>query len=673
MDEATLAQEAERLRDEIRQHDHRYYVLDAPTIGDREYDLLFRRLVELEEQHPQLRTPDSPTQRVGVTPVGEFAKHAHLAPMLSLDNAFGEDELRAFDERVRRFLETSDPIAYFVELKFDGASISLTYVDGVLVRGTTRGDGTVGEDVTPNVRTVRGVPLRTIAPIVGTIEVRGEVVMLREVFAQLNEARSARGEQVFVNPRNAAAGGLRQLDSRLTAERKLNFFAYGLGYGQIGDAASQSATLRALKDHGFAVRHEARVCRGIEAVVARVAEIGAMRADLPFGIDGVVVKVDDVGLQRQLGSTARGPRWAVAYKFPAEQAFTRLNGVLWQVGRTGTVTPVAELEPVFVGGAQVSRATLHNGPEMARKDVRIGDTVIVQRAGDVIPEVLGPVYERRPEDAQVPLEPTSCPECETALLRREGEVALRCPNKHCPAQISAKLRHFASRNAMDIDGLGEKLIDRFLELGHLTDLPSVFRLHTRREALVELDRMGEQSVRNLLDAIETAKTRTLDRFVYGLGIRLVGERTAADLAAEFGSLEALMAAGFDRLKEVPEVGPKVASEIEQFFEDEGNRAMIRELLELGVCPVGAGAPKGDRLAGMTFVFTGKLERWAREEAEAYVRGHGAKAAGSVSKATSIVVAGPGAGSKLDKAAQLGIETISEDEFFTRYVEGGDAS
>lgn len=667
MEEASLAQEAERLREEIRGHDHRYYVLDAPTIGDSEYDRLFRRLVEIEEAHPRLRTPDSPTQRVGVAPVGEFAKHAHLAPMLSLDNAFGEEELRAFDERVRRFLETTEPIAYFVELKFDGASISLTYADGVLARGTTRGDGAVGEDVTANVRTVRGIPLRTQEPLPGNVEVRGEVVMLREVFATLNEERSARGEQVFVNPRNAAAGGLRQLDSRLTAERKLSFFAYGLGYGQMADAASQSATLAALRDLGFPVRPEAGRHRGIGAVIARVAEIGEMRADLPFGIDGVVVKVDDFGLQRQLGSTARGPRWAVAYKFAAEQAFTRLNGVLWQVGRTGTVTPVADLEPVFVGGALVSRATLHNGPEMTRKDVRIGDTVIVQRAGDVIPEVLGPVLERRPANAIVPAEPGRCPECETDLVRREGEVALRCPNKHCPAQISAKIRHFASRNAMDIDGLGEKLIDRFLELGFLNDLPSLFRLHERREALVELDRMGEQSVRNLLDAIEAAKTRSLDRLVYGLGIRLVGDRTAADLAAEFGSLQALMEAGFDRLKEVPEVGPKVASEIEQFFEDEGNKRMIRELLQLGVRPAEAAAPKGDRLAGMTFVFTGKLERWPREDAEAYVRGQGAKAAGSVSKATTVVVVGPGAGSKLDKAVQLGIEVISEEDFFARYV------
>ncbi|MCW5940985.1 MAG: NAD-dependent DNA ligase LigA [Fimbriimonadaceae bacterium] len=668
MDAATQAAEAARLREEIRQHDYRYYVLDSPIIGDSEYDRLFRRLVELEAEHPELRTPDSPTQRVGVSPVSEFAKHPHLAPMLSLDNAFGEEELRAFDERVRRLLETPGPIAYFVELKFDGASISLTYEDGVLVRGTTRGDGAVGEDVTANVSTVRGIPLRTHAPIKGTVEVRGEVLMLKAVFAKLNEERSARGEQVFVNPRNASAGGLRQLDSRLTAERKLSFFAYGLGYGQIGEATTQSATLRTLRDLGFSVRAEATVCEGMEAVLARVAEIGAMRADLPFGIDGVVIKVDDFGLQRQLGSTARGPRWATAYKFPAEQAFTRLNGVLWQVGRTGTVTPVADLDPVFVGGAQVSRATLHNTPEMRRKDVRIGDVVIVQRAGDVIPEVLGPVLEQRPADAIAPIEPSECPECGTALARKEGEVALRCPNRNCPAQISAKLRHFASRNAMDIDGLGEKLIDRFLELGHLTDLPSVFRLHERRDELVALDRMGEQSVQNLLDAIESVKRRSLDRFVYGLGIRLVGERTAADLAAEFGSLEALRHAHFERLKEVPEVGPRVASEIEQFFEDEANRAMIDELLILGVAPTEAAGPQSERFAGLTFVFTGKLERWSREEAEAYVRTQGGKAAGTVSKATSLVVAGPGAGSKLDKASQLGIEVISEDDFFARYVE-----
>lgn len=664
----TPAERAEHLRREIERHNRLYYQLAAPEISDSEYDLLLRELLEIEAEHPDLRTPDSPTQRVGSEPLREFAQHRHARPMLSLDNALSEDELRAFDERVRRGLEAPGPIEYFAELKFDGLSLSLIYSDGVLEVAATRGDGTTGEVVTTNARTVRGIPLRLAQDRPGAFEARGEVVMLKSTFERLNEERAARGEQVFVNPRNAAAGAMRQLDSRITASRKLDFFAYGQGDGE-RLAPTQSQTLAAMADLGFSVSREGRVCAGIEEVLAFARETHDRRADLPFGIDGVVVKVNDFALQERLGSTARGPRWAIAYKFPAEQAFTRLNAISCQVGRTGVVTPVAELEPVFVGGVTVSRATLHNYEEVRRKDVREGDTVVVQRAGDVIPEVVGPVLDKRQGDLPVPAEPTNCPECATPLIREEGMVALRCPNKACPAQAAAKLIHFASRAAMDIEGLGDKLVARFLELGLLTDLPSIYRLADRREELVGLDRMGEQSVANLLAAIEESKTRPLDRFVFALGIRYVGERTARDLAREFGTLEALRRANYDQLMAVVDIGPRTASEIESWLEDASNQALITALLELGVRPTESEAPVGSLFEGQTWVFTGKLERFSREEAETVVQKLGGKAAGSVSKLTSAVVAGPGAGSKLAKAEQLGVRVMSEEEFLALLPEG----
>lgn len=655
-----VAERAAFLRGEIERHNRLYYVFDAPEIGDTEYDRLFHELKQIEEEHPELRSPDSPTQRVGVAPLDRFEQHRHLAPMLSLDNAFGEEELRAFDERVRKGLGR-EKVRYFCELKFDGLSMSLTYEDGLLVRATTRGDGTTGEVVTPNARTVRGIPLRLTEPIPGTIEVRGEVVMFRAVFDEVNRERQARGESPFVNPRNAAAGGMRQLDSRLTAQRKLSFFAYG-AIPADNLAESQSALMAKLRELGFAVRQEGRVCEGFDELWAFTEKVQSMRAALPFGIDGAVLKVDRFDEQDALGMTARGPRWATAYKFPAEQAFTTLVRVFNQVGRTGTVTPVAELEPVFVGGVTVSRATLHNYEDLARKDVREGDTVIIQRAGDVIPEVVGAVLEKRIGDPPRPQPPTVCPECGTELVRTEGYIAIRCPNRQCPAQVSAKLIHFASRLAMDIEGLGEKQIVRFLELGYLSDLPSVYRLHRHRSALVELDRMGEQSVTKLLAAIEDSKTRPLNRFIYALGIRFVGDRTAGDLAREFRTLENLRRADYEQLLAVPDIGPRTASEIQEWFEEPENQALLDGLLAEGVAPVEGEAPVGDLFAGQTLVFTGKLEHMAREAAEALVIKLGGKASGSVSKLTTTVVAGPGAGSKLAKAEQLGIPVISEQEF-----------
>ena len=662
------AARASELRALLERHIHLYHVLDAPEIGDSEYDALFRELVELEERHPELRTVDSPTQRVGSAPVGAFAQHRHATPMLSLDNAFGREELVAFDERGRGGGGGDGPVAYLAELKFDGLSLSLTYEHGVLTTATTRGDGTTGEIVTSNARTVRGIPLRLPGEVPGLLEVRGEVVMLKHVFDDLNRQRTAAGEQLYVNPRNAAAGSMRQLDSRITASRRLNFFVYATGGGpRLAD--TQSGTLAALQTLGFAVREEARTLAGGEQLAAYCDHWANARATLPFGIDGIVAKVEALDDQIELGSTARGPRWAIAYKFPAEQAFTKLNGVLWSVGRTGAVTPVADLEPVFVGGVTVSRATLHNIEDLRRKDVRVGDTVIVQRAGDVIPEVTGPVLDKRPPGAEVPQEPAVCPECATDLMRVEGQVALRCPNRACPAQVSAKLRHFVSRGAMDIEGLGEKQIDRFLELGMLQDVPGIFRLKDRREALVALDRLGEQSVENLLGAIEQCKTRPLDRFLFGLGIRHVGDRGARDLARHFRTLAALRTADYGALLAVPDVGPRTAQEVESFFEDPVNQAMIDELLELGVAPVEAEVPSGDLFAGQTIVFTGKLVRFAREDAETLVMRLGGKASSSVSKATTFVVAGPGAGGKLAKAEQLGVEVLTEDAFLERLPEG----
>jgi len=670
-----IAARASFLQAELTRHSYLYHVVDTPEIDDSTYDRLFRELQEIEAAHPELVTADSPTLKVGAAPVSSFPPHRHTVPMLSLDNAFGQEELRAFDERVQKALGTSPE--YFAELKFDGASISLTYVDGLLTVAATRGDGTTGEEVTAGARTVRGIPLRLREPLPGRIEIRGEVVMLKSVFAELNLARAERGDQVFANPRNAAAGGLRQLDSRLTALRKLNFFAYGVGQVELTAngrtvrrlAETQSGVLQRLHALGFPVRPEVRVVSGADELVGFVQGVADARPGLPFGIDGAVIKVNSLDEQEALGFNARGPRWAVAYKYPAEQAFTRLNRIFVQVGRTGSITPVADLEPVIVGGVTVKRATLHNYDEVRRKDVREGDTVIVQRAGDVIPEVVGPVLDKREGDLPEAVEPTECPECATALVRKEGEVALKCPNRHCPAQISMKIGHFVGRKMMDIDGLGDKLIDRFLELGLIKTIPDIFRLHTHRTELVELDRLGEQSVDNLMTHIEESKHRPLARFLFALGIPEVGERGAQDLARELRTFEAIRHADYETLLAIEGVGPRTAAEIQEWFQDEENQALVDDLLSLGVTPEEGAQPASDLFAGKTFVFTGKLERFSREQAEAAVLNLGGKAAGSVSKNTSIVVAGPNAGSKLAKAEQLKIEVIDEDAFLALLPEG----
>ncbi len=670
----SAAEQIGDLRKKVEHHAHRYYVLDSPEISDTEYDRLFRELQDLEAANPDLADPNSPTARIGGPPVSGFKPHRHRVPMLSLDNALGVDELRAFDERVRKALGTTEPVEYFAELKFDGASISLTYIDGVLSTAATRGDGTTGEEVATNARTIRGVPLSLQQPLLGLIEARGEVVMFKDVFKALNEERLARGEQAFANPRNTAAGGLRQLDPTLTAKRKLTFFGYGVGAvelrgGQRRLADTQSGILARLRELGFSVHQGSRVVRGFDEMLAFVDEIHEARPHLPFGIDGVVIKVNDLDLQENLGFSARGPRWAVAYKYPAEQAFTRLNKIFVQVGRTGAVTPVADLESVYVGGATVTRATLHNYNEVLRKDVREGDIVIIQRAGDVIPEVVGPVLDRREGDLPIPVEPTHCPECETPLVRTSGEVALRCPNKNCPAQVQAKIRHFVGRRMMDIEGLGEKLITRLLEESYLTDLPSIYRLKDRRQELIELDRLGELSVDNLLAGIEASKTNSLDRFLFGLGIRFLGERGAQELARDLRTLDAIRHADYDTFLAVPDCGPRTASELQEWFEEPANMQMLDEFLALGVEPTEAAAPTSDLFAGQSIVFTGKLEKFTREFAEELVMNMGGKPAGSVSKSTSFVVAGPGAGTKLAKAEQLGVKVLTEDEFLDMLPEG----
>lgn len=665
----SVEQRLAELRQEVERHNRLYHDQSAPEISDSQYDALFQELLALEAAHPELVTPDSPSHRVGATPSKEFLPHKHLTPMLSLDNAFGDEDLRAFDERIRR-LTGLEEIEYLAELKFDGVSLSLTYIDGILQTAATRGDGETGETVTPNAKTIGRIPLRLETVFSPMVEVRGEALIPRKSFVKINDDRLEKGLQLFANPRNAAAGGLRQLDSRETRARRLEFFAYGVGAIERPAYESQSELLGLLNRAGFAHRSDAEVCVGIEALLAQVQAFREARAALPYDIDGCVIKVNSLALQAELGFTSRGPRWAIACKFPAEQAFTLLEGIGLQVGRTGVVTPVAELAPVQVGGVTVRRATLHNFQELHRKDVRVGDTVIVQRAGDVIPEVVGPVLDRRPDSAVVPEAPTECPVCQTPLVQEAGMVALKCPNrKGCSAQVQTALEHFVSRNAMDIEGLGEKQIERFLQLGLLSDIPSIYRLEQREEELRNLDRMGDQSVANLIAAINASRTRPLNRLIFALGIRFVGERTALDLAKEFRSLDAFREAKSDQLVEIPDIGPRTAGEIEAWLEEEANQAMIAELLAAGVSPLEPEAPSDTTFQGMTFVFTGKLEGFTREAAEAVVLKMGGKAAGSVSAKTSYVVAGPGAGSKEAKAKQLGVPRLSEEDFLKMLPEG----
>jgi DNA ligase (NAD+) len=658
------AKEVERLRREIEQHNYRYYVLDEPTVSDAEYDALFRRLQQLEEAHPELRTPDSPTQRVGAAPLEKFETARHRHPMLSLQNVTTREEMEEFDRRIRKFLNL-ERVEYVGEPKVDGVAVELVYERGALRVGSTRGDGTVGENVTPNIRTIRNVPLRLRGDHVPELlEVRGEVYLPIAAFRKLNREREEAGQPVFANPRNAAAGSLKQLDPRITASRPLEFVSHGTGEVRGLRLASHWDTLQALAATGLKPVPMSRVLPTLADVFALFDELEQRRDALDYEIDGLVVKVNDLGLQRRLGEISRSPRWAVAYKFKARQATTRIVNIVPSVGRTGVLTPVAELEPVPVGGVTVRNASLHNMDEIERKDVRIGDTVLLERAGDVIPYVVKVITERRTGHERRFRMPAACPVCGADVVRAEGEVAYRCIGLACPAQLKQAVRFFGARGAMDIEGLGEKLVDQLVENGLVRDLADLYRVD--ETALVALERMGKKSAANLRVQIERSKQTTLPRLLVALGIRQVGEATAKALAEHFGTLERVMDASEAELEEVRDVGPEVARSIRRFFAERQNRRVIQRLLQAGVTPAPVRRAKG-RLAGKKFVLTGTLAAMTRPEAQRCIEARGGRVVSSVSKETDYVVVGAEAGSKLAKAKALGVRLLDEDAFL-RLVE-----
>jgi DNA ligase (NAD+) len=654
----------EELREKLRYHEYRYYVLDDPEISDAAYDRLMNRLKELEAAHPELVTPDSPTVRVGGAPREGFSTVRHAPPMLSLDNAFSYEALRDWDRRVREG-SGQEKIGYIAEHKFDGLSISLQYEDGVLARGVTRGDGTTGEDVTPNAKTIRSIPLRVDAAVLKKVklpadfEVRGEVMMTKKAFEALNREQERIGGKIFVNARNSAAGAVRVLDPSITAARRLDFFAYYLLVDGKVPFAKHSESLQALKQLRFRASDDWKLCAGIEAVIAYCEDWDAKREKLAYEIDGVVIKVNSIAIQNELGYTSRAPRWAIAFKYPARQETTVVNDIIVQVGRTGTLTPVAVLEPVQVGGVTVSRSTLHNMDEIERLGLQIGDTVLIERAGEVIPHVLKVVKEgknRRPFRM-----PKHCPECGSTIHHVEGEVAYRCVNAACPAKRKESILHFAGRHAMNIDGLGDKIVDQLVDKGLVKDVADLYVL--KEDEVAGLERMAEKSAQNLLEEIEASKKNSLARLIYALGIQFVGERTGQLLAEHFSSLEELAEAKEEELEEVPEVGPKVAASIVEFFSEPANRQLIKKLNKAGVHPTAEKrVVRSQKLAGKSFVFTGGLANRSREEAGEIVQQHGGKVSGSVSKKTDYVVVGTDPGSKYDKAKELGVTILSEAEF-----------
>ena len=662
-DTATIARVNE-LREQLNLHNYRYYVLDSPLISDGEYDALLRELRAIEEERPDLVTPDSPTQRVGAPPSPEFREVQHPQPMLSLGNAFDDDDLAAWRRRAAALLET-DAFAMVCEPKIDGLAIALTYEDGRLVRGATRGDGLRGEDVTPNVRTINSVPLTLLdgsrAP--ARIEVRGEVYMPLDAFRELNEERAERGDPLIANPRNGAAGSLRQLDSRVTAQRRLNVWIYQLGWVEgVETPDTHSEVMAWLGELGFRINPEIRRFDTLEEVGGYYREWLASRFDKNYQTDGVVIKIDRLDYQRHLGFVGRDPRWAIAYKFPAEQAVTKLLDIRVNVGRTGSFNPFAILEPVQVSGVTVRQATLHNEDDIRRKDIRVGDTVVIERAGEVIPQVVGPVVEARTGSETPFTMPEACPVCGTKAVREEGEAMHRCVNARCPAQQYERIRHFVSRAAMDIEGLGEKLVATLLDQRLIAEFPDIYRL--TRDELAGLERMGEKSADNLIAAIEASKSRPLPAVLSGLGIRHVGGETAELLARRFGSLPKLMDASEEDLRSIPGVGPIVALAIAGHFSNEGNRQIVAALGEAGVVlesgePVEGPGPQP--FQGMRFVVTGRLEGFTRTEAESFIKSHGGQVTGSVSKKTSYVVVGEEPGGKRDDAEQLGVPVISEDD------------
>jgi DNA ligase (NAD+) len=658
-----LGKKIESLRDKIRHHESLYYVLDSPEISDAEFDKLMQQLKQIESNHPDLVTPDSPTQRVGGKPREGFVKVPHSSPMLSLDNTYNEEELRDWERRVHELSGRSD-VDYVCELKLDGMSLALVYEDGKLVRGVTRGDGAVGEDVTLNVRTVRSIPLvipaekRKKAGIPADFEVRGELLMPTASFKKINEEREREGLPTFANPRNFTAGTVRQLDSNITAQRRLDYFPYVLLRNGRTYFERHWKTLGALDAAGFKVNQNRKLVSSMDEVWEFIQQWEAKRDSLPYEIDGIVVKVDRTALQDELGFTGKAPRWAIAYKYAARGGVTQLKSVRWQVGRTGKLTPVAELVPVSIGGTTVRNATLHNMDEIQRLGVKIGDWVRVERGGDVIPKVVevDKDHPRGKDDIDVP---DRCPVCGTRVMRTEGEVDYRCVNANCPAKLLGTILHFASRGVMNIDGMGEALVTQLTERGLVKNVADIYKLN--REDLLSLERMGEKSAQNILDEIEGSKKLPLDRVIFGLGIRFVGERTAQFLAEHFGSMEALQQAGVEELQNVDEVGPRIAESIAEFFSIPANRKLVERLREAKLTLTGEKKQRGTKLAGKTFVLTGTLPRFTRDEAKKMIEDAGGKVTGSVSKKTDYVVAGSDAGSKLDKARELGVAVIDEKQ------------
>lgn len=659
------AKRIESLRDQIRHHEYLYYVLDRPEISDFEFDKLIQELQQLEGEHPSLITPDSPTQRVGGKPREGFVKVRHSSPMLSLDNTYNEEELRAWERRVHELTGRKE-VDYVCELKLDGMSLALGYDDGQLVRGVTRGDGTTGEDVTLNVRTVRSVPLSVPkeklkkAGIPLYFEVRGELLMPTAAFKKLNEERERNGVPTFANPRNFTAGTVRQLDPNVTAKRPLDYFAYMLLENGHTYFDRHSKTLDALEAAGFKVNSHRKLVHSMDEVWDFIGQWEGKRDSLPYEIDGIVVKVDRTPLQDELGFTGKAPRWAIAYKYAARAAITKLEGVRWQVGRTGKLTPVAELSPVPIGGTTVRNATLHNVDEIERLDVKIGDYVQVERGGDVIPKVAKVIEDKDHPRGREEIEvPETCPVCRTKVVRTEGEVDYRCVNANCPAKLLGTILHFASRGVMNIDGMGESLVNQLIERGLVKNVADIYDL-TKKD-LLSLERFADKSAQNILDEIENSKKLPLERVIYGLGIRFVGERTAQFLAEHFGSIDALADASLEQLEEVSEVGPRIAESIAEFFGNPANRKLVERLGKAGLAFKGQKKERGTKLAGKTFVLTGTLAKYSRDEAKKLIEDAGGKVTGSVSKKTDYVVAGSDAGSKLDKAKELGVAVIDEKE------------
>ncbi|MGE5432667.1 MAG: NAD-dependent DNA ligase LigA [Syntrophomonadaceae bacterium] len=657
----------EELIELIREHDYKYYVLAEPSISDYDYDMLVKELQRLEEEYPDLISPDSPTQRVGKDLTKEFKPVTHIVPMLSLANTYSEKELLDFDRRVKEGLPRSESVEYVVEMKIDGVSVSLRYENDVLVTAATRGDGTIGEEITANVKTIKSVPLRLKKEITSghrldNIEIRGEIYIEVEHFRKLNQEREMKGEKLFANPRNLAAGTIKLQDPKLVSSRPLSIFVYYLLNPQNG-LETHSENLKLLQELGFKVNKEYKLCKNIDEVLEFCRHLEEIRNTLTYEIDGAVIKVNSLRQQRILGTIAKSPRWAVAFKFKARQAVTKLNKIVWQVGRTGTLTPVADLEPVFLSGSTISRATLHNADEIKRKDIREGDSVIIEKGGDVIPKVVAVVLSERPAGSTESEVPSTCPVCGSVLFKPEGEVAIYCENHQCPAQIKGRIEHFSSRGAMDIEGLGESLVDLFVQLGFLNTYADIYKLKDSRDELIQIERLGEKSIDNLLKSVEKSKQQPFSKVLFALGIRYVGSGAARKLAGHFGSIDRLMNASEEEIESVYEIGPSISKSVRKFFSDEKNRQTVESLKEEGLnFQEEVKVQAVSSIENKTFVLTGTLTRFTREEASDKIIAAGGKVASSVSKKTDFVLAGENAGTKLTKAEQFGVRIINEDEF-----------